>query len=1251
MTYRQSIAINSDLECTESNVTPCRFKNCRIALAGLKKAAVFLICIVMLAGFAPRQLCAQTTAGGIAGTVKDSTGAVVRGAQITLTNQATQVSQKTVSTSTGTYTFGDVPIGTYMLKVTARGFRTYEDKGIEIHMQNTVTADIPLVPGTVQEVVTVTAAAPLLQAQDASLGQTIGTQEINDLPLNGRSWLSLAGIAAGSYALGAPGSGSSTAIFINSAEPGQVDFRLNGVDDNNNVFGGANVAPVPDAMQEFKIQSGNNSAQFGQFAGAVINAQLKAGTNLVHGDVWEYWRGQQLEANNYFSKLNNVAIPLYRYNNYGGTIGGPVVIPHVYNGRDKTFFFFDYQHQGITQSNLYTETVPTSSMQSSGFTNLQDLINYNSGTNTDLLGRIFSHGTVLDPATTRGVAWLATDPISGFTNNNTVANPAMATAYVRDPFYSGGSIAGIKNFTALTSELNILPQSRLDPNAVALLSLYPAATIPGQLTNDFFTASPNTQHTDQYDLRIDENISQKDRIWGAYTHSNHVASSVQPFPGAIGEDLGSQGGTAPSYQGSLHYIHVFSLSLENDATVGYNHELGVSEGPEANVLGIPAQYGIQGIPQFPGNGGLPTFTISGLSAIGGHGFRPSLNADTGFQVQDNLMKIHANQVFNIGFNFSHVRGNITQPSASRGTFSFSGAYSDIPNKGASLNGISDMLIVPGVSSIKASTGVSPINNNGGPSAFTGSDYGKSLYYANYYAGYVQDDWRPTANLTFNLGVRVENFTPYGESRGEQANLVMSGNGNELPATYYIPEKGCQTMRSAQFDTLLIASGASIQCVPGNTVNKTPGATVAPRLGLAYRIPGHRIVVRGGFGISYGAFDSVGYGGTLGANYPFQYTISSSSTSSQDPEVLPNGATTVTMEDAFAAVNLNDPALVSIQNLVLYGKQFHYQIPRVTSVNVTVQDQFTNRDSIQVGFVGSFGRHLDAFGNFNSASEMLTVGSVVQAVPYIPMPDFARNSQYLQSIAITNYNSMQAVYEHQFHQGLNLLVNYTYGKCMSDDEGKAGLDSTAYRAEWLPGFGIERDYALCTGDATNLIHVAGETRLPFGRGQHFFGNPNRITNAFIGGWQVNYIFSAQTGQPIGIGCATATSGDFGCNANLVPGQNPNSGPHNRLDWFNIKAFATPPVVTVDGQTDFSPLGSAPYQVRGPGFYNLDASLFKSFHTGKETRLEFRAEYFNALNHTQLSNPGQLNYTNANQFSTITSTRQTAREGQLALKLFY
>jgi hypothetical protein len=219
--------------------------------------------------------------------------------------------------------------------------------------------------------------------------------------------------------------------------------------------------------------------------------------------------------------------------------------------------------------------------------------------------------------------------------------------------------------------------------------------------------------------------------------------------------------------------------------------------------------------------------------------------------------------------------------------------------------------------------------------------------------------------------------------------------------------------------------------------------------------------------------------------------------------------------------------------------------------------------------------------------------------------------------------------------------------MSNDNGKSGLGG-AYRAEWLPGFGIAPDYSLCTGDAAHLIHASGEYKLPFGRGERFAGSSNRWVDAVIGGWQFNYIFTYQSGQPIDIGCPLGTTSDFGCNANKVFGQNPYAGPHNQTQWLNPSAFAQPPQAT-QGETDFAPLGGKPYQVRGPGFYNLDSSLFKIFTLEKSTSLEFRAEAFNTFNNLQLANPGQLNFTNLTAFSAITGTRNGPRVGQLALKL--
>lgn len=1201
---------------------------------------LLVLCGMLMLFMAAPQLRAQLTVGGVVGTVKDSTGAVIRGAQLTLTNNATQIAQKAASNASGRYVFAAVPIGTYTLNAVVPRFKTYVESHIHVHIQNTVLIDITLVPGLVKQRVAVVSAAPLLQTQNASLGQTFNSTQINDLPLNGRNWLSLAGLASGSYSLGATGSST---IFANGASTGQVDVRLNGTDDNNEVFGGSNVAPVPDSMQEFKIQDGDNNAQFGQFAGAVINAATKSGTNRLNGDLWEYLRNEALDANGYFNDQHDASKPEYRRNQFGGTVGGPVYIPKVYNGRDKTFFFFDFQHTGILQSSSYTESVPTSEMQSSGFTNLQDLITDNTGTGTDTLGRVFPHGTVLDPATTRGIAAGEVDPVSGFTNTT------KSTIYVRDPFFTGGSIAGIKNFTALTSELNIMPQDRLDPNAVKLLATFPAQNTPGY-QNDYYVNVPAPQHTNQYDVRIDEKLGAKDSIWGDYSWSNQVTSSVQPFPGPIGPDAGSQGSTNPHYVISLHYTHLFSSNMINQMTEGYDHDDANEASPYADILGIPAQYGIQGIPQFDGNGGLPTFGVSGLSSFGGHGFRPTLSADSGLQFQDNLMKIFGNHQLNVGFDFNHIRGNITQPSASKGSFSFTGAFSDVPNKSAGLNGIADMLLAPENSTIAASPGISPINDVGGPASFTGSNYGQSFYYADYYAGYAQDNWTASPRLTVNLVLRYNSSSPYSESLGHEANFVMSDGGNGPSAIYYMPKKGCQIPRNPEFTTLLADNNVTLDCTSGLGVNKGQKDNWAPRLGFAYRLPPEtRLVLRGGYGVTYGAFDSVGYGGTLGTNYPFLYTISAAASNSQAPEVLPNGAGVATMETAFGAINLDNPALVSIQNLFFYGKQYHYKTPMIQSMNLALQYQFTGRDSLQIAYVGSLGRHLDTFGTLNAPSVLQPVGAVVQSI--VPMPDFARNSQYLQTIAISDYNSMQLTYEHQFQNGLAFMANYTWGKCMSDDNGQAGLGAV-YRAEWLPGFGIGKDDALCVGDSAQLLHVMGEYALPFGRGQRFFGHSNGLINAFIGGWQFNYILTGQSGQPITIACATSTNGSFGCHADLVPGQNPYGGPHNQTQWLNPKAFVTPPdFVAGDSQSNFTSLGSAPSQVRGPGFYDLDSSLFKNFAMGKNVSLQFRLEVFNTFNNLQLGNPGQLNYTDLTDFSEITGTRDGPRIGQLALKLFY
>lgn len=1210
--------------------------------------------IAFLAFFAAGAAQGQSTAGGVAGTVKDPSGAVVKGATITLTNTATNVVLTTTSSSSGNYVFDNVPVGTYTLKAEASGFRPYVVQGIQVHVQNVVTADVPLRLGQVNQAVTVTSSVPLLQAQDASLGQTISGTDVNDLPLNGRNWLSLTQLSAGTYA----GTNSNTdnpgQVEANGVAHQQVDYRLNGIDNNIEVFqSGANgqagsVAPVPDAIQEFKLQDGNNSADFGQFSGAVVNAVVKPGTNLIRGDLWEYLRNEAFNANDYFNKQHNKARQEYRQNQFGGTVGGPVMLPG-YNGHDKTFFFFDYQHTGITQQASFTDTVPTALMHSSNFTNLQDQIAGFGGTATDALSRKFPHGTVLDPATTRAIPASGIDPITGLSGK--------PGAYVRDPFYNctssgcpsantqpGGPLTGVKDFTTPAQEalLNIIPSSRLDPNAVALLKLLPNPTDSTKLVNNYFVTPPNKATINQYDVRIDENLTAKDMLWGVFSRSKADYASYQPFPGIAGGALQiSPNDVEPHYELALHYTHVFSPTLENDITAGYDHVNHDLTMPTANTLDIPKQFNIQGIPQIAGNGGLPTFEPSGFASFGGRRYMPTLQTTTGLQLFDNLMKLHGKHEFHAGFEFNHIRGNIIQPAYSKGDFQFNGEYSDIPNQNSKDNGIADMLLTP-TTSIVTSPLVKGIDNLGGMSSYTGSNYAGTRYFADYIAAYFQDNWRITPSVTLNLGLRWDYSSPYGESDGAEANFQETG-GDGNGGIYYMAKKGCAVPRSAAFNALLAADNISVDCVSGLRVNKAQMNNFAPRVGFAYRLR-PSLVLRAGYGIAYGAFDSVGYGGTLGTNYPFQYLSSNPPLTSQTADILPNGQP-ATIEDTFGAINLQDPLAVPATGLSLYGKQYHYKTPFVQSANLTIQDQFTSRDSIQVGYVGSLGRHLDAYGKQNAPAEILPPG--VNEKTILPLPGFNANMENLQTISLSNYNSLQTVYQHQFKGGLELLGNYTYAKCMSDNGGNL---TQGFRAEWLPGFGIGPDYALCNNDATHVVHVSGEYALPFGRGRQFASTSNRFVDSVIGGWNLNYIYTYQSGQPVNIGCPTSTTSDFGCDANLVPGQNPYAAPHNVTQWLNPGAFAPPPTASAAGQTDFSPLGGKPNQVRGPSFYNFDSSLFKNFTTSKETFLQFRLETFNTLNHPQFNQPGQLNFTNKS-FSNITGTRNGYRIVQLAGKFYF
>jgi hypothetical protein len=416
---------------------------------------------------------AQVDEGSISGTIQDTSGAVVAGAQVTLLNTDQGITLQTRAGNSGEYFFSPVRIGHYTVSATAKGFAKTTQENLEVAVGQHLLVNVQLKPGAATETVEVTTAPPLLQTEEASVGQVVTQESVNSLPLNGRNFTFLAQLGAGMQTPQADtrGNAASGAFSANGLRPAQNNYLLDGIDNNSNAvdfLNGTNFVILPplDAIQEFKVQTADFSAELGRSAGAVLNATIKSGTNSLHGAAWEFFRNDKLDAADWFEDNNNVKKGELRLNQFGVSAGGPIM-------KNKAFFFGDYEGYRRVQGTSFTSTVPTANERSSNYTNLADILSQNDGTTrTDLLGRAIQRGTILDPSTTRLVAAGAVDPVSGLRNNTT------SDGYVRDPFSSHCG-PGTMTFTlAACPDLNQFTGSnagRVDQNAVKLLNLYEVA--------------------------------------------------------------------------------------------------------------------------------------------------------------------------------------------------------------------------------------------------------------------------------------------------------------------------------------------------------------------------------------------------------------------------------------------------------------------------------------------------------------------------------------------------------------------------------------------------------------------------------------------------------------------------------------------------------------------------------------------------------------------------------------------------------
>jgi hypothetical protein len=1200
--------------------------NCKVA----RLCTLFSLVLIL-----PAMALCQVDTGSISGTVRDTSGSVIPGVKVTLTNQGTGQSISTTSKSVGEYTFSPVRIGRYSVAAEMTGFEKTQQNNVTVDVQEKVQVDLLLTLGKTSETVTVDAAPPALQTQDASVGQVIGQQAINDLPLNGRNYTFLAQLAAGvnQGQQDTRGLGSSGAFSANGLRPAQNNYLLDGIDNNSNLvdfLNGTNYAikPPVDAIQEFKVATNDYSADTGRSAGAVLNATIKSGTNQFHGAAWEFFRNDALDAANYFENANGLAKGRFQQNQFGATLGGPII-------HNKTFFFVDYEGTRANQAIPYTSTVPTATEVSSGFTNFSELLGQG-GTVTDILGRSFALGQIFDPSTTRAINCGVPDAVTGITA----------------PCPSGTTTGSNIGFAREIFAGNILPGARLEANSIALAKLYPAANNT-ELFNNYASNPISTNTVDQTDVRVDHTLTGKDNIFGRFSYVDNPEFIPGPFGGiADGGSFSTGNQLATTYSAALGETHVFSPALVNEVRLGYNR-LSVSRlQPNANTPGIPAQYGIPGVSTASSNGGLGALSPTGLNTLGSNGYLPSIELSTNTQISDNVTRTMGRETFKVGFQWQRLGFAILQPPNGRGSWSFTGLYTEVPTTTGGNTGLAQMLLTPIPGTVAGAA-----DYVGGADSINVSNIANTSMKHNYLAGYFQDDVKVNQKLTLNLGLRYEYFGQLIAKYGAQSNFLPGGGANGA-STFLIAQAGCSTPLSPDFRAAAALDNINITCSSQPGLGVSQKGNFAPRVGFAYQVM-PKLVARGGYGIFYGGFENSVV--ETYVDFPFQFNLNYPYLTPNAPITFSNGAIG-TLTTGLTAIPLNS-AQVEPGGVGFLGEDYHLTTPNTQGYNLTLQYQLASNDTFQVGYIGNTVHHLGSYTNPNTPREILPPG--LNSYAYSPYPDFS-GMTVTRFATNSHYNGLQTNYEHRFSQGLYALANFTWASCLTDAVDVLNNTAlTGFRAAYLPGFGLHGDFGRCEFDTNKVLHVSGTYELPIGRDRQFLGHQGRVVDAIIGGWDTNGILTLQDGQPGTVPCPITTTSGFGCNADKVPGQNPDSGPHNVNQWLNPAAYTNPPVATTIGQSDYSPLGGGPSNFRGPGFHRLDFSLFKQFPVTERVRIEFRSEFFNLANHPNFSlpgfsgngvtaAPGSLNFLNTSNFGKITSVRDgqnDQREIQFALKVYY
>lgn len=1063
----------------------------------------------------------------INGTVADSSGAVIVGAKIMITEVDTGLSRESVSNAEGVYVISSLRPTRYALKAEAPGFRGFSQSGITLQANDTATLNVRLEIGAASEVVEVQAGAVQVDTSTPTLKQVVDSARMIELPLNGRNPAQLTALVAG--AVNGPSNGAdqgstktfpgAVSVSVNGGRTNNIAFNLDGVH-SQDIFSNVNQPlPMPDALQEFSFQTSNFSAEYGQNSSGVVNVVTKSGTNSMHGGLFMFVRNAQFNSRNYFAAKRDQL----RREQFGGTIGGPII-------RDKLFFFGGYQGTRIrnTQNGL-TAFVPTAA---------------------NVAGDFSAYLSAADPN-----------------------NPLRRAIAIKDPTNN-------QPFPG-----NIIPVNRLEPASLAMLKFLPAASGGNGLV---FYSTPVIQDFKEFITRIDYSVTALDRL------NFRINKSWYRAPGILANNnLLTYADETPdsSYNTALQETHIFGPSLINDFRFGVTREI-TSRHPPKNTPNM-LDFGVQNVYQ-TANKAIESFGVSGFFGFGA--FADSVFARTTFDWYDTVRWVKGRHNFAIGGSYEKARFNHDNHLFQNGTYSFTGDNSN--------SAVADFLL-GSIRSFSQGWGSFQKDRN------------------TIFSLFIQDTFKVSTRLSLSYGLRfepsfpwhdlfrqAEAFSPARFSQGLKSKVYTNAYpGMLFPGDEGFPEDG----RSTSWNNF------------------------APRFGFAYDPFGDgKTSVRGGAGIFLNSRNPAFSNDAQVQTSPFSPTVSLTS---------PAGG----FRNPYLGVNNPFPLPFPVPHDFVFptpvrvyswdASHFKLQTPTVYNWNLTIERQLRPDWLARVAYVASRTNHLLENEQLNPANYIAgsTLGNDARR-PFQPY------TSIIQSTFSGNswYNSLQMSLEKRLSHGFTILANYTYSKSTDDipfgtDNTSPQLNAVIAKSPYTSNF-KSLDKGPSDFDYRHVFVASYVWQLPALTGT------NRFVRTAAGGWQFSGIWSAQSGIPVSISAGLDRSQTgIGFDKGQLVATNP-YGPgacQNRapcVDALMPSAFALPALGTYGNLSKGA--------LRGPGLFNTDFGLFKSFAIRERLSMQFRAEFFNFFNRANFNAPG--NTVSSGNFGAILSARDP-RIGQLALKV--